>query len=348
MPDRIVVLAPNWLGDVVMAEPALAAIRRASPAAHLAVAARASVAGVLAFVDGVDEVVAFPAGSATGAEAALLAAGNFDRVILFPNSFRSAWVAWRAGIRRRAGFRADGRSWLLTDGVARPSGVVPPKGAAQRSGAVRQVDYYLALTTALGCPTASPVPHLSLTTAARAEADAVLAAHRTPPEAPFVVLAPGAAGGTAKQWLPGHAARLVEQLAARGGRVVIVGAPADRPVAAEVVTALAPATRAGVVDLVGQTSLAALAGLVARARAVVANDSGALHLAAAFGTPVAAVFGPTDERLTAPTAADPARVAVLTHHVWCRPCGLRTCPVGHECMTGVTPERVFAAVERWL
>jgi heptosyltransferase-2 len=336
MSERIVVLAPNWLGDVVMAQPALVAVRRAHPTAHLTVAARASVAGVLAFVDGVDDVVTFPAGSTTGAEAAPLAAGRFDLAILLPNSFRSAWVVRRAGIRRRAGFRGDGRSWLLTDAFARPL-------------VSRQIDYYLALTTALGCPTVSPVPHLSLTTAARDEADAVRAAQGMTPEAPFVVLAPGAAGGTAKQWVPGHAARLVERLVARGDiRVVVVGAAADRPVAAEVMASLAPAARAGVVDLVGQTSLVALAGLLARARAVVANDSGALHLAAAFGTPVAAVFGPTDERLTAPTAADPARAVVLTHQVWCRPCGLRTCPIDHGCMTGVTPARVVAAVETWL
>lgn len=341
MSDRIVVLAPNWLGDVVMAQPALAAVRRAHPSAHLTVAARASVAGVLAFVDGVDDVVTFPAGSTTGAEAAPLAAGRFDLAILLPNSFRSAWVVRRAGIRRRVGFRGDGRSWLLTDAFARP--------APARPVAVRQIDYYLALTTALGCPAGSTVPHLSLTAAAREEADAVRVAQGMTPEAPFVVLAPGAAGGTAKQWVPGHAARLVERLVARGDiRVVVVGAAADGPVAAEVMSSLAPATRAGVVDLVGQTSLVALAGLLARARAVVANDSGALHLAAAFGTPVAAVFGPTDERLTAPTAADPARAVVLTHQVWCRPCGLRTCPIDHGCMTGVTPERVVAAVEAWL
>lgn len=337
MPDRIVVLAPNWLGDVVMAEPALAAVRRAHPAAHLSVAARASVAGALAFVDGVDDVVTFPAGSTAGAESTLLAAGRFDQAILLPNSFRSAWVVRRAGIRRRAGFRGDGRSWLLTDAVDRPP------------GAIRQVDYYLALTTALGFPAVSSVPRLSLSAAARAEADAAIAAHGLSPEARFVVLAPGAAGGSAKQWVPGHAARLVERLVARGGyRVLVVGATADAATAAEVVDALAPAARAGVVNLVGQTSLAALAGLLARARALVANDSGALHLAAAFGTPVAAVFGPTDERLTAPTVADPARAAVLTHHVWCRPCGLRACPIDHSCMTGVTPERVFAAVEAWL
>jgi heptosyltransferase-2 len=337
MPDRIVVLAPNWLGDVVMAEPALAAIRRANPDAHLAVAARASVAGVLGFVDGVDEVVAFPPGSATAAEAALLEAGGCDAAVLLPNSFRSAWVVRRAGIRRRAGFRGDGRSWLLTDAVARPE--TP----------IRQVDYYLALTTSLGCPAGSPVPRLRLTAAAREDADAALRAHGFPPDAPFVVLAPGAAGGTAKQWMPAHAAQLVERLVARdGGRVAVIGAKADLPVAAAVTAALAPAARTGVIDLAGQTSLVALAGLVARARAVVGNDSGALHLAAAFGTPVAVVFGPTDERLTAPAAADPARVVALTHQVWCRPCGLRTCPIDHSCMTGVTPERVFAAVEAWL
>lgn len=335
MPERLVVLAPNWLGDVVMAEPAVAAIRRSNPAAHVSVAARASVAGVLAFMDGLDAVLPFPAGASAGAHARLLAAGRFGRAVLLPNSFRSAWVVRRAGIPARGGFRADGRSWLLTDRVDRPAGMT-------------QVEYYLALTTALGYPALSRVPRLSLTPAASAAAAAALRAHGCDLSASFVVLAPGAAFGRAKQWEPAHVARLVERLLERGEQPVLVGAPADRDTAARVMAAL-PAGAAGrVVSLVGETDLDALAGVLAAARAVVANDSGALHLAAAFGTPVAAVFGPTDERLTAPTPHDPARAAVLTHQVWCRPCGLRECPIDHACMKGVAPERVLEAIGAWL
>ncbi len=337
MAERLVVLAPNWLGDVVMAQPALAAIRGASPDAHLVVAARASVAGVLAFVEGVDEVLALPPGSSVGAQARLLAGQRCDRAVLLPNSFHAAWMAWRAGIRRRAGFCGDGRAWLLTERVRRPA------------GRVRHVEYYLALTTALGFEAGSSVPRLRLTADARAEADALLQAEGIEPGAPIVVLAPGAAGGPAKQWRPEHAARVIEDLAARDGvRVVIVGAPADREVADRVLGPVSGHTRGCVVDLVGRTSLGGLAGVLARAQVVVANDSGALHLAAAFGTPVVALFGATDERVTAPSAADPSRATVLTHTVWCRPCGLRACPIDHACMKGITPVRVMSAVEAWL
>lgn len=337
MPERIVVLAPNWLGDVVMAQPALAALRQACPDAHLTVAARASVAGALAFVEGVDAVLTLPAGSSAGAQARLLAAERFDRAVLLPNSFHAAWLAWRAGIRRRAGFRGDGRSWLLTERVARPAGLV------------RHVGYYRALTSALGFESATAAPSLRLTADARAEADALLAAHGVPADTPMVVLAPGAAGGPAKQWRPEHAARLVGDLCARDGvRVVLVGATGDRAVAERVCHALPVSARARVVDLVGETSLSGLAGVLARARVVIANDSGALHLAAAFGTPVVALFGATDERVTAPTATEPSRAVVLTHPVWCRPCGLRECPLDHACMTGITPGRVLRAAEAWL
>jgi heptosyltransferase-2 len=135
---------------------------------------------------------------------------------------------------------------------------------------------------------------------------------------------------------------------------VMVGAAADRATAAEVARELGG--RGTLVDVVGQTDIPALAGVLANCRAVMANDSGALHLAAALGVSVSGAFGPTDERLTAPRAASPEtraanrepRVTILTHETWCRPCALRECPLDHMCMIGIPAAEALAATRRLL
>jgi heptosyltransferase-2 len=181
---------------------------------------------------------------------------------------------------------------------------------------------------------------------------AVEGARTLVPSRPFVALAPGAAYGRAKQWPPEHYAALAADLArTRGLACVLVGAGADRAAVDEVTDALPSfpggnAAAASLVSLVGRTDLPTLAGVLSLARAVVANDSGAMHLASAVGTPVVAVFGATNEHHTAPlpAALDAAAPRVITHHVWCRPCMLRECPLGHQCMHGITAAAVAALV----
>jgi heptosyltransferase-2 len=167
-----------------------------------------------------------------------------------------------------------------------------------------------------------------------------------------VALAPGAAFGSSKRWPPSAFADLAAGLAEDGIGVVIVGAAADHGTALEVVQALAG--RAPILDLVGRTDIPTLAGVLLNSRALVANDSGALHLAAALGVSVSAVFGPTDERTNAPrpresrAATREPRAAVLTHPVWCRPCWLSECPLEHTCMRGIAAADVLAATRRML
>lgn len=336
---RAVVFAPNWLGDSVMALPAVQSLRAHYPAAHLAVAARPAVAALFAMVPGVDEVVALDSRPGLSGvrhwrrDAARLALTPFDLALLLPNSFLSAWIASHAGIAQRWGYAADLRGRWLTRAVARP-----------RTD-LHQADYYLALTTALGLPAAPRVarvvPPLAAVETARALA---------PSARPFVVLAPGAAYGRAKQWPPEHVAALALDLwRSRQWPSVLVGAGADRAAGDEVLDALAAspggrAASASIVDLIGKTDLPVLAAVLSLARAVVANDSGAMHLAAAVGAPVVAVFGATNEHHTSPLPASleapPPRIA--SHHVWCRPCMLRECPLGHQCMRGVEPAQVAA------
>jgi len=331
-PARLVVLAPNWLGDAVMALPALADLRRAHPEAHLTVAGRGSVASLFAMVPGVDAVLTLPGRGGIAAlrtwrdDAATLAGGRFDRAVLFPNSFASAWIASRAAIPERWGLATDLRARLLTRAAPKPR------------GAGHQAAYYQALVAAFGVANG---PAYARVTPPDARPSLV-------PSGRYVICAPGAAYGTAKQWPPQRFAELARLVAAGGQHVVLVGSSGDHATCATIAAAAMRGGGGAVVDLCGRTTLAELAALMAGAAAVVSNDSGAMHLAGAVGAPVVAVFGATNERRTSPLTAGPEATppAVVATSVWCRPCMLRTCPIDHRCMTSVPASRVFEAVKK--
>ena len=333
-------VAPNWLGDAVMALPAIADVRKGRPGASLVVAARASVAPLFSLVREVDEVVVVP-------RRGPYPLGGCDVALLLPNSFHSALMTARAGVRERWGYRTDWRALLLTRAVARPAALT------------HQVDSYRHLVSALGFSNGPAAPVLEPKPECRAAGAEALQGAGWNGRTPLVALAPGAAFGSAKRWPPSAFADLAAGLAEDGVSVVLVGAEADRGSASELLRALG--RRSPVLDLVGRTDVPTLAGLLLNCRALVANDSGALHLAAALGVSVSVPFGPTDERTNAPRpresrasspeprAASPEpRAAVFTHPVWCRPCWLRECPLDHKCMRGIDAADVLAATRRML
>ena len=334
MPRRLVVLAPNWLGDAVMSLPLLRDLRRAWVATEIVVAARKAVAPLYSMVPDVDGTLVLDGGgghavvASVRANTARLAAGNFEAALLLPNSFAAAWLVRRAGIEARWGYARDLRGRLLTHAIP------------QLRHYGHQAEYYQALGTALGLHAgpshaAVVVPHH-----AREAAATLLEQSGVARNQPFVVLAPGAAYGRAKQWLPERFAELAHLLAGDHVRTVLVGAEGDISACREVAH-LAP-----VADLSGRTDLPTLAAVLSRARAVVSNDSGAMHLAAAAGARVTAVFGATNERRTSPLAAsaDAPRPTIVATDVWCRPCMLRECPIDHRCMTRIDAARVHATL----
>jgi heptosyltransferase-2 len=319
---RLVIVAPNWLGDAVMALPAIADVRRASPGATVVVSAKSAVASLFGLVRDVDEVLEQPT--------TRIAA---DIGLLLPNSFRSALNLTRAGIPERWGYRTDCRGPLLTRGVQ-----PPPSG-------LHQVEYYQQLVQALGFPNGSAQPRLEVTPESQAAGARVLADAGWNGAAPLVALAPGGAFGGAKRWPPEYFAGLARELASDGVSAVIVGTAADEPMRREIEMA-AGVGRGTLFSVVGRTNVPTLAGVLTHVRALVANDSGVMHLGAALGVPTTGLFGPTDERLTAPRSA--SAHAVLTHPVWCRPCMLRQCPLDHGCMRGLAVAAVAAAARRML
>lgn len=321
-PQRIVVRAPNWLGDVVLSLPALRDLRRNFPGARIEMLARPAVGalyGAVTEVDGVRE------SHGTRADGRALQ-GAFDAGVLLTNSFGSALALRMARIPERWGYATDGRGPLLTRGAR----VLPTvRGRSQ-------VYYYRAMLAGVGLRvTAEPETGL------RARAEWLESADRLLGGDDWVGLNPGAAFGPAKRWPVSRFAAVGDRLADRTGlRVAILGAPSERPIA----EAVAVQMRHPAHVLAGQTSLSDLVGVLARLRVLVTNDSGPMHVASALGTPVAAVFGPTNPRETAPVG--PARL--VSEPVYCAPCGLRACPIDHRCMTRVGADRVAAAAEELL
>ena len=342
-PITVLVSAPNWLGDAVVALPAIADVRRHFHDGRLVIAARAAVADLFRLVPGVDDIVLLTwkgrwwNRSALRADAVALGSIGADVSILLPNSFATAWLVKRAAVPERWGYATDMRGRLLSRAVDRP----------RRS--MHQGAYYQRLTSALGIPAGPLQPVVVVPQRAAGAARGLLLERGWDGERRLAVLAPGAAYGTAKRWIPSHVASLATDLVRnRGMTCALVGSKADRPTTALVLGSTAADARARVIDVAGHTTLEVLAGVFSLADVCVSNDSGAMHLAAAIGTPVVAVFGPTREHETAPLPCAGGHAEVLTHAVWCRPCMLRECPIDHRCMTRITPARVSQAVDTLL
>jgi heptosyltransferase-2 len=335
---RLVVRTPNWLGDAVLALPALAALRKHFKNAHLTIATPAGFAPVFREDTDArpDAILELP--SAHKSVPSLLKAGQFDLGVLLPNSFRSAWLLRQAGVPQRWGYATAVRGWMLTKTPVR----IPVHGVQH------QADYYRAMVRGLGIPCGDEAPRLRATSATWQRAVDLLQKSRVDLTHRLAVLAPGAAYGQAKQWPPDRVAQLVARLVReRDMTCVMVGAGHDRDAARAVESWLstnAPDTRSRVTDLTGRTSLAELIGVLAKADVVVANDSGAMHVAAALGRPMVAIFGPTDERATRPVGP----YEVMTAKTFCRPCHLRDCPIDHRCMKRISADAVFSAVSNQL
>jgi heptosyltransferase II len=334
------VFAPNWLGDAVMALPAIADLKRHAPASRVTVAARPSVSALFQLAPYVDDIVTLEWRGRVLSRAGLR--GDVERLrqvgasrgVLFPNSFASAWLLKKAGVPERSGYASDGRSFLLSRAVRRPA------------ASLHQGEYYQRLVGALGVPSGPLEPRLEVPAEDVAAARGLLESKGWTGSPPLVVLAPGAAYGTAKRWLPRHFATLIASLLRdHGAACVLVGGPSDADATALVRASVPALARERVFDLAGATSLRVLAGVLRVADACVSNDSGAMHVAAAVGAPLVALFGATNERETSPLSWRDRPSRVLTNSVWCRPCMLRECPIDHRCMTGLEPRMVVAAVE---
>ena len=335
-PRKILVRATNWIGDCVMSLPALEALHARFPAAEIVVVAKPWVSELYLAHPAVSRVIVYdPDGrhrgwAGFGSFVDALRQEHFDAAVLFQNAFHAGWMAWRARIPVRVGYDKEWRGSLLTHPVAIPPGA--------HWG--HQVNYYLQLLFRAGLiDQPRPVQEVQLglqtgekTWAARRLKELGMDGPR------FIVgLCPGASFGPAKRWFPERFASLADRLiGALHADVLIFGSGAERPVADEIAHGM---THTPVV-VAGETTLRQLMALLSTCRLIISNDSGSMHLAAALGLPVVAIFGSTDDRVTGPIGL---RARVVKHAVDCSPCGLRECPIDFRCMMGVTVEEVHRA-----
>ena len=339
---KIVIRATNWVGDAIMALPALHAVRRRFPEATIAIIARSYVADIYRGQEICDELIAYdPKGAHAGLSgrerlAKDLRAQKFDVALLLQNAFDAAWLVWRAGIPERIGYARDGRSLLLTKRVR-----VPKRGEIQ----AHEQFYYLELLRRAGWIDALPDEHpvqLKVAEGLRHRAEETLAAARARRNVPRIAVGAGASYGSAKCWPPERFAAFVNRYRRHtDSDVILFGTPAEEQVA----DAIAAGITGPVIHLVGKTKIADLPALLSRCHLFVGNDSGTMHVAAAVGLPVVAIFGPTDPYGTAPITS---RCTVVQEKPYCSPCFRRRCPIDHRCMTSVQPEAVEAAARGWL
>jgi heptosyltransferase-2 len=315
-PFRILVRSSNWLGDAVMSVPAVRAIKKGRPDAHVTIAAAASLAPMWKLVPEVDEIIALPGKSLLG-NARLISGSRFDVGILFPNSLRSALEMWVARIPRRVGYRGHSRSWLVNQIVRERGKHGPPEHHALR---------FLHLAHELG----AAVDESILADVSR-NGHVDLASTR-------IALSPGAEYGPAKRWLPDRFAEVATAVGAqRHLKWVLFGTITDAELGEHIAAKLGDSCE----NRIGQTTVEQLIDELRACRLLLSNDTGTMHLAALLGLPVVAVFGSTEPALTSPLGQGHV---VVRHHVECSPCFLRECPIDFRCMHAVTVDEVREAV----
>jgi heptosyltransferase-2 len=328
---RVLVRAPNWVGDAVMSLPVLAGLRRLLPLAEITVLAAPRVAPIFATQPGVTEIIRYPSGRGKW-QVLWDLRGRFEVALALPNSMESALGLWLVGVPSRVGYNTDARRLFLKEAVS---------GHEELSG-LHTVFYLLGLLKALGGVATFTPPTLCLEPEEEAMGAQVLAETDLPGRGPWVGLSPGAAYGPAKRWPPERFAALGRELQQEfGARLVLLGGSDERPVA-ELVKEELPGP---VADLVGRTSLRQALGVLSQLKLLVTNDSGLMHAAAALSVPLVALFGSTDPGATGPFTP---RATVIRHPQPCSPCFKRTCEEGYACLTAIGVDEVAAAARSWL
>ncbi len=340
----ILVFCPNLIGDTAMATPTFRALRSGFPGARMIAVVKPGVSPTLDGGPWFDDRVRFDPRSGRAEERARpvarrLRAERPDLAVLLPNSFRSAWMAWRSGATRRVGYDRGGRGLLLTDRLA------PPRDGRGRFRPSPIVDYYLEIPRLLGCPVDGTRLELYTTPEDEAAADREWDRLGLAGAGAVVCLNTGGAFGPAKSWPEGHFAALARRLVDEAGVVVlVVCGPAERDAARSIVRL---AGRPAVVSLAdGPLSLGLTKASVRRSALLVTTDSGPRHFAAGFGIPALTLFGPTDISWT--LTYHPGALHLL-HPVPCGPCQRPTCPERHHrCLRDLSPDAVFDAARRML
>jgi heptosyltransferase II len=330
---RILIVAPSWIGDAVLAQPMFGRLRQRHSGLVLDVLATPWTQALFARMPEVNATLASAFGHGELAimrRRALgrsLSARQYDQAIVLPNSFKSALIPWFAGIPQRTGFVGEARWGLLNDARRLDRDALP-----------LMAERYALLAEPAGTPVTRPLAPARLTVD-DTHSKATLARLGLAPTRPVVVLCPGAEYGPAKRWPPAYFADLARLLAASGREVWLAGSNKDTAIADEIVSRSGNACT----SLCGRTTLAEAIDLLSHASLVVSNDSGLMHVAAALDKPLIAIYGSSSPAYTPPLSKQ-ARIVRL--ELPCSPCFKRVCPLEHfNCMRQITPQQVRDQIE---
>ena len=339
LPRNILVRAPNWIGDAVMCEPAIRGLRSLFSEAKVTMLAKPAIAELFIAHPALNGLLLYDdKGAHAGLSGKWTLAGTlrqhgFDLAVLFQNAFEAAFLTWLAGIPRRYGYATDGRVLFLTEPIAVPNGSVPG----------HQVEYYWNLLRPLGMAGGATLPMLLVSADEDRMIEVRLASAGINSSDLIIGINPGSTYGSAKRWLSDRFAEVATRLVRRLEQnervhvaVVILGAKGEESLGEDIAAQI----NGRAVVLSGATTIRELMGVVKRCRLLITNDTGPMHIAAACGVPVVAVFGPTDSRTTAPYGQERS---IVREAVDCAPCLLRECPIDHRCMTRIPVDRVYEA-----
>ncbi len=336
---KILIRGTNWIGDSIMSIPAMREVRRIFPDSNITLHTRSWSEGLFSNASFIDEIISFKKNRWTGVDiydnVSFLRDEGFELAILFPNSFESALTILLSRIPVRVGYNKDARGLLLTHPIAVP----------EWKNRRHEVFYYLNLIAdverrLLGRDTVSAaVPDISLEVMEerKTEAFRLLSKAGVDPTRKTVLLGVGSTNSNAKRWPADRYARLSDRLQIEiGTNVVLVGSTGDLEVANLVIEL----SKAKPLSLVGITDVAEAAAIISISDLLISNDMGLAHIAPAVGTRSITIFGPTNLATTSPFSP---LATIIRHDVPCSPCMLRECPIDHRCMTGISPDAVFAA-----
>jgi heptosyltransferase-2 len=329
--NRVLIRGTNWIGDVVMTFPAIAAARETLPHAKITVLVKPWVADLVRMHPAVDEVMIYERPGRHEGIGGLwelareLRLRRFDAAILLQNAIEAAIIAWLAGIPIRAGYSTDARGLLLTHPVRRTEDIKT----------VHQSLYYLEMLKALGFKFSDRTLRIVPTEQDREAAEKRLNENGIAGRRPIIGMAPGAAYGPAKRWFPERFATVADRLSGKYScPVLLFGSAGDRT-STEAVQA---AAQTAFIDIAGRTNLNEAIALIARCDLFVTNDSGLMHVAGALGVPTVAIFGSTNPVTTSPMGE---RTVLVRRPVDCSPCLKQECPTDFKCMDLVTVDEVF-------
>jgi len=336
---RIVVQAPNWVGDMVMATPTFRALRESYPSAHIALVLRPYVQPILTGAPWFNELIPYDSRGLRPFWQLVrrLRADRYDLAVILPNSFRTALEAWFGGARRRIGYDRRCRGILLSDPIA------PPRDAKGRFVPRNMVDYYLTLCQHLGCQNLSQREELFVTEDCQRRADALFEKYGIGPETRLVGINPGGAFGSSKLWPAERFSVVADALADRTNfRIILLGSPSERPILEAVAKGM---QHEAILPAPGELDLDVLKPIIRRSCLLVTNDTGARHFAVAFDVPAVTIMGSTSPLYT---EVNMERQIVVRVDVDCGPCQKKRCETDHRCMTLITPDRVLAAADALL